>query len=310
MKFELKHLWGLVLLLVVACGGGDDNPPTPTPTPDPDPVDDFELDLSTCPLSVSNESLEILTWNLEQFPKDEMTAEILKEVIETYNADVIAVQEIRNLDAFNDLIAALDGWDGVATQYNGSNLMLGYLYKTTEVTVNGSATELYEEDTDANNTAFTSYRRPLMLSVTHNVTGLQTYLINIHLKCCDGSEDRRRAATDLIKSYIDTELPSDNVVVLGDYNDEIVDGDNVFQAFIDDADNYVFTTMEIAQGANTEWSFPNWPSMIDHILITNELFEYELESAVLTLDRCFDDFDQYDEKLSDHRPVYIRLGEK
>jgi len=284
---------------------GDDNGST---TPDDDDDEpEFEVDLGDCPLVVSNSTLDIFSWNIEQFPKSTLTVEVVGSMIEQYDLDVIAVQEITSINSFNDLIEALEGWGGIAVRYNGSNLMLGYLYKTSEVSINGPAVQLYEQDTQENNFAFTSFRRPLMVDITHTPTGLQTYLINIHLKCCDGSEDRRRAATTLLKTYVDTELPEDNVVILGDYNDEIVDTDNVFQEWIDDTDNYYFTTMPVAQGPNTEWSYPSWPSQIDNILITNELFDNEVTSTIQTVDRCFDSFTTYETLVSDHRPAYLSL---
>ena len=306
MRLDSKYLFLFaILFFFLGCGGGSDDSPMP---PDEDDDDNgFELDLSNCPLNVSNTTLEIFTWNIENFPKNTMTSDIVQDVINQYDLDIIAVQEITSTSAFNTLVSELEGWEGTVVRYNGSNLMLGYLYKSSEVTVNGTAVQLYEEDNEDNNFAFTSFRRPLMLNITHTPSGLKTYLINIHLKCCTGDEDRRRAATSLLKTYVDTELPNDNVVILGDYNDDIVDSDNVFQEWIDDPDNYYFTTMSVAQGPDTEWSYPNWPSQIDNILITNELFDNEVASTVQALDRCFGDFETYDALVSDHRPAYLSL---
>ena len=110
-----------------------------------------------------------------------------------------------------------------------------------------------------------------------------------------------------LKTYIDTELPNDNVVILGDYNDDIIDDDNVFQDWIDDSDNYYFTTMPVAQGSSTEWSYPSWPSQLDNILITNELFDNEVYSTVQTVDKCFESFSAYEAFVSDHRPAFLSL---
>ena len=93
------------------------------------------------------------------------------------------------------------------------------------------------------------------------------------------------------------------MVLLGDFNDEIVDEeDNVFQNFIDDNENYLFSTMAIAEGDDDFWSFPNWPSQIDQILISDELFINETFTNVLELDFCNDNFLNV---VSDHRPVLI-----
>lgn len=293
----------IIASIVTACGKSTDD----TPPPVIDDGDDFVVDLSDCPMGTSRETMDILTWNIEQFPKDNMTSAIVQEVISQSDPDLIAVQEITSVSAFNQLISELDGWEGMAVRYNDSNLMLGYLYKSSEISLNGSAIQLYEEDTDMNNDAFTAFRRPLMINVTHNPSGLQAYVINIHLKCCNGSEDRRRGATSLLKSYIDQELADEAVIVLGDYNDDIIDEDNVFEEFIADADNYYFTTTPVAEGESSEWSYPSFPSQIDNILITNELFDNEVETKVQTIDLCFGGFNVYESFLSDHRPVLIRL---
>ena len=117
-----------------------------------------------------------------------------------------------------------------------------------------------------------------------NFKGDNFFIINNHFKCCgDGildyddpydEENRRYTATNLLKDYIDNNLSNNNVIVMGDLNDEIAETppNNVFQQVLDDSINYYFTDMEIAQGNSSNWSFPNWPSHLDHILITDELF--------------------------------------
>lgn len=108
-----------------------------------------------------------------------------------------------------------------------------------------------------------------------------------------------------MKQYIDTNLAEEEVMILGDFNDEIVDTDNVFQNFIDDDTNYRFSTMDIAEGPNTNWSYPSFPSHIDQILITNELFGAEQTTQTLKIEECLPD---YANQVSDHRPVLITLS--
>ena len=215
---------------------------------------------------------------------------------------MIAVQEITNVVDFEALIELLPGWVGFMKQFNGGNTSLGYLYKETKVTLLGTPMFLYEAQSGEYNEAFTAYRRPYHAKFKH-INGLEIDFINVHLKCCDGSENRRRKASVLLKEYIDLNLSSDEVVLLGDFNDEIVDeNDNVFQNFIDDNENYLFSTMAIAEGDDDFWSFPNWPSQIDQILISDELFDNETHTNVLELDFCNNDFLNI---ISDHRPVLI-----
>ncbi|GHE69331.1 MULTISPECIES: endonuclease/exonuclease/phosphatase family protein [Roseivirga] len=292
-------LFGLLVFILSACGG-DSSDPTPTPDPEPEVID-----FSSCLTNVSDQTLEVVTWNVENFPTLATTVDMVEMIIEQFDADIIALQEIRSVADFNNLVAEMTGWSGHVEHVSGSSQRLAFLYKDSEITVIDQPRNLYPEDTEDYDNAFTSVRRPLYVKVEHS-SGMQVDLINVHLKCCSGSEDRRRRASVLIKEYIDENLPNNNVIFLGDFNDEIVDQqDNVFQNFIDDADNYLFATMSIANGPSSHWSYPSWPSQIDQILISNELFDNEILTQTIRLDECYAD---YENKVSDHRPVLIKLS--
>jgi len=156
-----------------------------------------------------------------------------------------------------------------------------------------------------------------------NFNGVNYFLINNHFKCCgDGSldlnddsdeEKRRYDAINLLRDYIDENLPNQNVIVLGDLNDDIAEPqiNNVFQLIINDP-NYEFVDYHIALGSSSDWSFPNWPSHLDHILVSDELFEELAYSQVETikLDQYIDGgWNEYDYNISDHRPVFMQLAQ-
>ena len=142
------------------------------------------------------------------------------------------------------------------------------------------------------------------------------YIINNHLKCCGGNEneERRRQASILLEVYIEENLYDKNVILLGDLNDDIAESedDNVFWNFIEDPFLYYFADMNIALGPSSNWSYPTWPSHLDHILVTNELFNYlnnENSSIVtLKLDNYLSGWSEYENFISDHRPVMISLS--
>ena len=82
-------------------------------------------------------SFDIITWNLEWFPKQgSTTIDSVKEIIEVINAEIIAVQEISNVSDFNQLVNKLDSYNGYST--NTSNLNLGYIYKKTLNIINNN----------------------------------------------------------------------------------------------------------------------------------------------------------------------------
>jgi exonuclease III len=112
----------------------------------------------------------------------------------------------------------------------------------------------------------------------------------------------------MLKNYIDTNLSNDAVIVCGDLNDEITgisSSENPFLNFIDDPADYRFADMSIAKGSQLWWSYPSYPSHIDHILITNELFSKVDTTLVYKASPCYSDYSQY---ISDHRPVGIKIS--
>ena len=247
-------------------------------------------------------TFDIVTWNIEQFPKNNLTVSYLAELIDSMNVDIIAMQEIWGDGAsvsFENLKTKLDGWDG----YRKSS-GLAYLYKT-ELIFN--STYEIEELNDI-------LRTPYLLSI--NIDGENIFIINNHLRANynDGNwdEDERKEALGKLEEYINQFLPEEKVILLGDLNDELNDSMNVFQNFINDSTNYKFVDMDLAYGSKANWSYPGWPSHLDHILITNELFdEFDNEGSsveTIRLEEYFDNgWTEYENYISDHRPVGLRL---
>lgn len=264
----------------------------------------------------TDSTLDVMTWNIENFPKNgQTTAELVGRIIEAADADIIALQEISDTIIFNQILNSIEGYRGYfqSDWYGG----LGYVFKEDAIKIR-DAYEIYL--TEEYWRPFP--RSPLVLEVTFMYEDF--ILINNHLKCCgDGTldpsdpwdeETRRRDACDLLEQYISDYFPDDNVILLGDLNDKLTDlaADNVFNIFLNNPDEYLFADMDIAEGVFSDWSFPNWPSHIDHLLITDNLFD-EMEndgSTILTIkpEKYMDGgWWEYDNNISDHRPVGLKI---
>ena len=264
----------------------------------------------------TDSTFEVVTWNIELFPKNgQITLDYVSEIIQDLDVDILALQEINDTNSFKEMINDLDGYAYyIKSDWYGG---LAYVYKKETINIE-DAYEIYTEE---------PYwrpfpRSPLVMELTFMYE--KFIIINNHLKCCgdgkidpynpDDEETRRLEACNLLEQYIGNELPDDKVILLGDMNDNLIDvpQDNVFMAFLEKEEEYLFTDMAIAQSNESEWSFPNWPSHIDHILITNELFEefsdIGTDIQTIKLDEYFDGgMSEYDEKVSDHRPVALKL---
>ena len=259
-------------------------------------------------------TFDIISWNIEWFPKNNNTASQVQEILTRLEADVYALQEIEDTTLLKQVVSNIPGYECYfkSSYYGG----LAYVYNTNTIQIN-SKYEIFTSQPYWN--AFP--RSPQVLDC--NFMGNNYIIINNHFKCCgDGmlntnntndEENRRLQAVTYIKQYIDNTLLGKRVILLGDLNDEIIDNtaNNVFQDFINDNANYLFTDMLIAQGNSTDWSYPTWPSHLDHILITNEMFadfqNFNSLVSVIRIDDYVGTWSNYENNISDHRPIGLKL---
>ena len=98
---QLRVLIGLALIVLFAGCGEKSTEPPPAPIP---------------PAMVIGEesTLEIMTWNIEWFPKrGQTTIDRVKQILDTLDVDIVALQEIADTTAFRSLIRSLDGYAGL-----------------------------------------------------------------------------------------------------------------------------------------------------------------------------------------------------
>ncbi len=260
-------------------------------------------------------TFEAGTWNIEHFPKNgQTTIDYVIQFVEEMDIDMLGLQEIESESSFNEVLTGLPGWDGFWQYYDYTGM--AYIYNTdvVELLDHYQILTQYERELP---------RAPLVAEI--RVGNDEYIVINNHYKCCgDGTldesdlwdeEKRRYDASVLIKDYIDTHYDTDRVILLGDLNDNLLDAedDNVFQPFFEDTENYLFADLSIAESSASNWSYPSWPSHLDHILVTNEIFStFENgvpDVATIKLDDALSGgWNAYDEDISDHRPVALRMS--
>jgi len=253
----------------------------------------------------TDSTLDIVTFNVETFPLNGynsviMTASLLNKI----HADVYALQEVASESGFNQLLKLMPGYRGLFYLINNDQWNLAYIFRDKEISIYENETKLLFTDSQY------FPRPPFEVKIHHIPTNSDLYIINNHLKCCSGADNEasRRNAAEMLKNYIDTSLPEEAVIVCGDLNDEISGtsaGDNPFLGFINDPSHYAFADMNIAKGSQLWWSYPSYPSHIDHILISNELFGRVDTTVVYKASPCYAGYTDY---ISDHRPEGIRIS--
>jgi len=209
-------------------------------------AEDKGTDSSFSSINIGTDStFDIITWNIENFPKQNSTVDYLLELIPIFDADIIALQEIESATDFQNLINSLDNYDGIITNSASYNINLAFLYSN-----NLEVEATYEIFTD---NWWSFPRSPLVAHIIWNEKDI--YIINNHFKAMGGTEneDRRKSASEKLEDYVNEYLSVENVIILGDLNDELNEdpSNNVFQNFINDALNFKFTDMEIAYSSSS-----------------------------------------------------------
>ncbi|MCP3102365.1 putative Ig domain-containing protein [Myxococcus sp. K15C18031901] len=288
-----------------------------------------ELSLSLIGAPNSNSPLlKVGQWNLTYFGDDtrEPTSDALQvsnalDVMLAERANLWAMVEMVDVTDFNALKAQLPGFSGFlandSTYVTGSTSPYGATTQKVGVLYDSSLTFQSAELLRIGDLSDFSNRPPLRVDFTTEVQGVETPLIVIvvHMRAesADPTGPRlaRERASAALETYLTDNLPTQHVIILGDWNDDVDESITLdptsgaplpspYQNFVSDPDHYTFITRELSlAGEDTSIGFEN---VVDHTLVTNEVAaRYVPDSAkVIHADDWVPDFLN---TTSDHRPV-------
>lgn len=268
-------------------------------------------------------TLDVASWNIEWFgatgsgPSNEtLQLQNARDIINGTGFDIWGVAEIADQAAWNSLESQLPGYTGFlasepvvtggSASYGATEQKVGILYRSSIATVTGAKVILTANDADF------AGRPPLevRLNVTLNGVTEQVVVIVLHMKAFDDvpSWQKRANASAALKSYLDTTWPTQKVIVVGDWNDDvdtsITSGQATpYQNFVGDAADYAFPTRALSLAGIS--STTGYPDIIDHHLNTNEL-NATLVPASAEVYRVDTYVASYDATTSDHFPVLSR----
>ncbi|WP_054683739.1 endonuclease/exonuclease/phosphatase family protein [Rhodothermus marinus] len=269
-------------------------------------------------------TLEVATWNVEWFgdpdngPSDEARQQAnVRAVIAQSAIDLWALQEVSDPAAFQALLDSLGSdYEGVLgqTASPGVTQRLAFVYRR-DVVQRRRVEQILTEFAET-----FAFRPPLLLEASVHLpdTTVVITFITLHMKAGGGLDDyeRRREAAQRLKSRLDLLYGSRPVIVLGDWNDElhasILTGfPSPYENFRTDTDDYRFLTEALDAADLPTWcgnsSTCRTGSTLDHILITDELFDTYEESSADRFAALLDAVPGYVSSTSDHLPVYARF---
>jgi exonuclease III len=261
---------------------------------------------------------------------------VLRVLLEL-DADVYTVQEIADDALFAELVAALPGYDFVLSdavsrpQGTPPFQKLGFIYKTSTVTpketrallrtihplYNGgddSALVNYPSTTDR---FYASGRLPFLMTadVTINNVTQEISLIGLHARANSSNDaltryEMRKYDVEVLKDSLDVQFADKKFILFGDYNDDVDEtvADisstiSSFDAYVNDTARYQIVTDTLSEQGFRSFVFRE--NMIDHITISNELFDAYLDGTATVHYEFYDN--DYTTTSSDHFPVSARL---
>ena len=260
-------------------------------------------------------TLDVVTWNVEWFgaenngPEDnDLQMNNVIRVIEEIDADIYAFQEISNQVAFYGLADSLDQFRGFTATF-GQAQKTAFLFKT--AVVDSLDSGLLFEGQDSFDWAG---RLPLYFEVNATVAGItrRILLYNVHAKAFGDqpSYNRRLNAARSLKDYLDDNRSNDRVIFLGDFNDQLTlstyDGadQSPYSVYLED-DAYFATTEILEEKGFASYLAGEFRSMIDHIVINDNLTEYHIDGAQRVENPVY--IENFVNTTSDHAPVWTRF---
>ena len=257
----------------------------------------------------SDELLDIMTWNMERFPlKGDSTMKAVAEIIDDLDVDIIGVQEVIKIGDFAKMMSWLSGYDFILSQQS-SFLEQAIIYKKNMFTLLG------QDEPFAMDDYYFAGRPPLVADFLFHCGDIkqQICIVNMHLKCCGDGLYRRQQSMKQLHGFLKEKIENgeNNIIVVGDWNDELQDTGiyQSFSPFINDQENFLFATDRIVRDPSQQ-SYPTWPSFLDHIMIGSgyfEVFENKGQIRSVNIEEWIGGWSKYEDLISDHRPILLSI---
>ncbi len=288
-------------------------------------------------------TLEIVNWNMEWFgapnfgPADNnLQEQNATTVLKTIAADIYGVVEIVDEARLQNVVNSLNATFGAGTYSyqicdygsrvnppdpNGGPLAdaqkEAFIYKTalfSNVTTRALINNQNISSTSYNSWASGRYPFLMTADVTLNCVTKKMNFVLLHAKANTApiatSYARRQAAANELHDTLTTYFANDNVVVLGDLNDDLDQSITAgftttsYSSFTTDAANFFAPTLALSLAGKK--STVSYNDVIDHVIVSNELVPNYLPASATILTDVASLINKYGSTTSDHYPVFTR----
>lgn len=289
-------------------------------------------------------TLEVVNWNMEWFgstdptlgpTNDPLQEENATTILQSIGADLYGLVEVVDEARLANVVSNMPGYAYVISDY-GSHTNINesdpsplseaqkeaFVYKTS-VFSNITSSPLLSQGTnsaaDLTNPAFnwwSSGRFPFLMTadVTLNCVTKNVKFVLVHAKANTSptatSYARRKAGADSLYNYLNNLYPNDNIMILGDINDDLDQSITAgftttsWDAFTTDPANYQALTLPLSLAGKR--STVGYNDMIDHVIVSNDMAAYYMPETANVLTDVTSLVSNYGNTTSDHYPVFTR----
>ncbi len=294
-----------------------------------------------------DKTLEVVNWNIEWFgsttlgpTNDALQEQNVKTILQNIGADIYAVAEIVDTARFGALIRTLPGGYNYvisnfgshtntavnpATNYNDAQ-KLAFVYKSnmfSNITTTALLSKGINTATDASSVNYNNWssgRYPFMMSADVTLQGVTRNIkfILVHAKANTSptttSYQRRKDGADSLHAYLTANHPTDNIIILGDFNDDldqtitagITPPVTSYITFFNDSVNFPALTLPLSRAGKK--STVSYNDIIDHVIVSNEMAAYYMRQTANILTDVSSMVSSYGSTTSDHYPVFTRYA--
>jgi len=147
---NIKIIFQLFCLLFLSCSEQEDY------------ILNSEESIFNSSLNIMGEdnTLDIVTWNIENFPKNNLTNMYVRQIIDSLDVDIIALQEIVDIQNFNNILDSLgNDWVGFRSGEIDSDYQeLSYIVNTQNIEIVSNPYTILND-----NSYYFAYREPYVL---------------------------------------------------------------------------------------------------------------------------------------------------
>ncbi|MEO6315859.1 MAG: choice-of-anchor J domain-containing protein [Chitinophagaceae bacterium] len=300
-------------------------------------------------------TLEVVNWNMEWFSTPDpapgfgpsnkaLQRQNAQTILPALGADLYALVEVVDTAALGNIVrTAMPGYSYIICNYGshanpfetgttfptpmGFVQKEAFVYKTSVFSNIDTASLLSAgintaaDLSNPNYNNWSSGRYPFMMKADVTLDGVIKTIrfIAVHAKANTSptltAYDRRKNGAIALHDYLNTTFPNDNIVVLGDFNDDldstITDGIaprlSSYKVFTDDVTSFYSPTLAGLSLAGKKTTV-GFNEVIDHVVVSNEMQSLYMGASANVLTDVASLVPNYGTAMSDHYPVFTRFA--